>query len=154
MKKPSPTVYSTIFFLDELFNTQYQSEERFYSVFRIMTSLAILIAALGLYSLASFTVSQKTKEIGIRKVLGASVAQVFGLLSNDFIKLIAIAVVIAIPVAYLSVNQWLDSFPYRIDVYWWLLVLPIVFDCHNCGNFYKHRITEGCTSKSGGSIKI
>ena len=86
-------------------------------------ALAILIALLGLLSLASFAAEQRTKEIGIRKVLGATVAGVTGMLSMDFLKLVVLANVIAVPFAYYFMNRWLQDFAYRIGIGWWVFVL-------------------------------
>ena len=84
--------------------------------------IAIIVACLGLYGLSSFTALQRTKEIGIRKVLGASIPNIIGLLSKDFLKLILIALVIASPVTWYLMNSWLKDFAYRIDIQWWVFV--------------------------------
>jgi len=86
----------------------------------IFTGLALFIACLGLFALATFTAERRTKEIGIRKVLGASVAGITELLAKDFLKLVLIAIVIASPVAYYFMNKWLANFAYRIDIQWWM----------------------------------
>jgi putative ABC transport system permease protein len=104
------------FFLDEDFGRLFQTEERQSKIFGGFTMLAILIACLGLFGLASFIAEQRTKEIGVRKVLGASVQQVILLLSKDFTRLVAIAFVIAAPVAYFATNKWLQDFAYRTDL--------------------------------------
>ena len=85
--------------------------------------MAIFIACLGLFGLATFITEQRTKEIGVRKVLGASVAGVTTLLSKDFVKLVSIAIVIATPLAYYIMKKWLQGFAYRIDMQWWVFVL-------------------------------
>jgi ABC-type antimicrobial peptide transport system permease subunit len=85
--------------------------------------LAIFISCLGLFGLATFTAEQRTKEIGVRKVLGASIAGIVGLLSKDFLKLVGIAIMIASPVAWWLMNQWLQGFAYKIDIEWWMFVL-------------------------------
>ncbi|MFK7847786.1 MAG: FtsX-like permease family protein, partial [Rhodothermales bacterium] len=110
-------------FLDEAFDAQYRSEERFGSVFIVFTVLALLIACLGLFGLATFTVLSRTKEIGVRKVLGASTQSLLYLLSKDFTRLVVISILLATPVVYLSMNRWLESFSYRIDIPWWLFVV-------------------------------
>lgn len=102
------------FFLDTFFNNQYRSEQQFGKVFGFFASLAIFVASLGLFGLASFTASQRTKEIGIRKALGSTVSNIFLLLSKDFIRLVLIASVIAIPLIWLVMDQWLSSFAFRI----------------------------------------
>jgi len=109
-------------FLDETFSRLYQSEERFKKVFLNITALAIIIACLGLFGLAAFVTEQRTKEIGIRKVLGASVSNITTLLSKDFLKLIVVAVVIASPVAWWVMNKWLQDFTYRINIGIWVFI--------------------------------
>jgi putative ABC transport system permease protein len=103
-------------FLDESFNRQYQAELRFGQVFSVFAGLAIFIACLGLFGLATFTAGQRTKEISIRKVLGASVGSIAGLLSKDFIRLVLLAIVIATPVSWYAMYRWLDHFPYRVTI--------------------------------------
>ena len=89
----------------------------------MFTGIAILICCLGLYGLVSHAVVQRTKEIGIRKVLGASVFSIVGLLSKDFLRLVLIAIVIASPLAWYAMNQWLKDFAYKIDIEWWVFAL-------------------------------
>jgi putative ABC transport system permease protein len=108
-------------FLDQEFDKQYKGEERFMAVFSIFAALAIIIASLGLYGLAHFITQQRTKEIGVRKVLGASVSNILVLVTKDFMKLVAIAFIVAVPLAYFSMNQWLAGFPYREAIH------PVVF---------------------------
>ena len=84
---------------------------------------SIFIACLGLFGLAAYTAERRTREIGIRKVLGASVAAITGLLAKDFLKLVLIAIIIASPVAYYFMHQWLADFAYRIDIQWWMFAL-------------------------------
>lgn len=103
-------------FLDESFSRQYEADAHFGKIFSLFSGLAILIACLGLFGLATFTAEQRTKEIGIRKVLGSSVAGIVALMSKDFIKLVAIAIVIAIPLTWWSMNKWLNDFAYRITI--------------------------------------
>lgn len=110
-------------FLDETFSKLYQSETRFQKVFVSLVILGIVIACLGLLGLATFAAQQRVKEIGIRKVLGASVAGVVGLLSRDFLKLVIISFVIALPVGWYAVTKWLQDFAYRVEVKWW--VFPV-----------------------------
>ena len=85
--------------------------------------MAILISCLGLFGLAAFSAEQRKKEIGVRKVLGASVSGVVGLLSKDFLKLVGIAILIATPVAWWAMSKWLQAFVYRVDISWWMFVL-------------------------------
>jgi putative ABC transport system permease protein len=107
-------------FLDQDLSRLYRAEERMSTIFNAFALLAIFISCLGLYGLAAFTAEQRTKEISIRKVLGASVANIMGLLSKDFVKLVLIAIVIATPLAWYGMSQWLEDFAYRIDLEWWL----------------------------------
>jgi putative ABC transport system permease protein len=110
-------------FLDENYGRLYEAEMRQGRLYIVFAGLAILIACLGLFGLATFAAHQRTKEIGIRKVLGASVAGITRLLAKDFLKLVAVAIVIASPVAYWAMNQWLSDFAYRIDIQWWVFVV-------------------------------
>jgi putative ABC transport system permease protein len=107
-------------FLDDDFQKNYQAEYRLTAIIRYFTLIAILISCLGLFGLTSFSAEQRTKEIGIRKVLGASVAGITGLLARDFLKLVLIAIVIASPIAYYVMQKWLSDFAYRIDLQWWM----------------------------------
>ena len=111
------------FFMDEELNKFYQSDERLLHVLSIFASLAIIIACIGLFGLSIYTAKQRTKEVGIRKVMGASVMQVTALLSKDFIKLVAMAILIASPVAWWASNKWLQDFAYRIDISWWMFFI-------------------------------
>jgi putative ABC transport system permease protein len=106
------------YFLDEYFDKQYRSEDRFGRLFLNFAILAILISCLGLLGLASYSTMQRTKEIGIRKVLGASVANIVNLLSREFLKLVTISFVIAAPIAWFFMHKWLQGFAYRIDMGW------------------------------------
>jgi putative ABC transport system permease protein len=108
------------FFLDEFFDQQYRSEERFGSLFLNFAALAILISCLGLLGLASYSTLQRTKEIGVRRVLGASVAGVIRLLSADFLKLVGIAFLISCPIAWFAMHRWLQDFAYRTALTWWV----------------------------------
>lgn len=111
------------FFLDDYFNNQYQNEQRFGSLASVFALMAILVGCLGLFGLSGFMISQRTKEIGIRKVLGASTVGLIGLLSRDILKLVFIAILIATPLAWWVMNQWLNNFAYRIDIEWWIFAL-------------------------------
>lgn len=110
-------------FLDQAFNAQYQQDVRFGQIFAAFGSLTILIACLGLFGLATYSTEKRLKEIGIRKVLGASVSNIIGLLSGDFIKLVLVAILIATPLGWLSMHRWLNSFAYRVDIHWWIFGL-------------------------------
>ncbi len=114
------------FFLDEYFDKQYRQEKQFSVVMASVSGLAVFIACLGLFGLTSHAIVQRTKEIGIRKVLGASVSNVIGLFSRDFIKLILIGNVIAIPLVYVGLNQWLDNYAFKIGLSWWLFLIPVI----------------------------
>ena len=115
-----PFIYS---FLDEDFNSQYESDFRFRQIFTTFSILAIFIACLGLLGLATYTAEQRTKEIGIRKVLGANIGSIVGLLSKDFVKLVLIAILVATPVAWYGMNQWLEGFAYHVPVHWWVFLI-------------------------------
>lgn len=111
------------YFLDEKFNQQYANDRLFGKAFSIFAGFAICIACLGLLGLALFSTAQRTKEIGVRKVLGASVGNIVALLSGDFILLVLIAFLIASPIAYFIMHQWLGDFAYRINIEWWVFAL-------------------------------
>src|SRR5690606_15036871 len=109
-KAAIPNQPFTYFFLDEYFNRQYRSEEQFGRLFLNFAILAIFISCLGLFGLASYSTAQRVKEIGIRKVMGASVSGIVQLLSADFIKLVLIAMGIALPIAWWAMHRWLTDF--------------------------------------------
>jgi putative ABC transport system permease protein len=110
-------------FLDAEIDAFYKAEIRLYSLFKIFAGLAMLISCLGLWGLASFAAQQRTKEIGIRKILGASVTGIAALLSKDFLKLVIVAFVIASPITYYFMSNWLQDFAYRISIGWWVFAL-------------------------------
>ncbi len=110
-------------FVDEEFDTQYKAEQRIGSILGAFAGFAIFIACLGLFGLAAFTAEQRTKEIGIRKVLGASVTGITGLLARDFMKLVLVAIVVASPLAWWAMHKWLEDFAYRIELQWWTFAL-------------------------------
>jgi putative ABC transport system permease protein len=110
-------------FMNQDFDASYRAEQRIGAIFIVFASLAIIIACLGLFGLAAYAAEQRTKEIGIRKVLGASVAVIAGTLSRDFIKLVLISIVVSTPIAWYLMNKWLQDFAYRISIQWWVLVL-------------------------------
>lgn len=114
------------FFINERYDQQYQADAQFGKVIATFSVLAVFIACLGLFGLSSFTIVQRTKEIGIRKVLGASVLQIVNLLSKDFTKVILIAAVLALPVAYFAMEQWLSTYATRISLNIWIFMLPVV----------------------------
>jgi putative ABC transport system permease protein len=108
------------YFIDDQFNALYKSDLLFGKVFALFAGFAIFIACLGLLGLSLFTTAQRTKEIGVRKVLGASVSNIIFLLSKDFVRLIIISFLIATPVAWMVMRNWLDGFAYRIPISWWI----------------------------------
>lgn len=110
-------------FLNEDFQRLYEADQRFSSILSFFTLLTILIACLGLFGLASYTTFLRTKEIGVRKVLGASSASIIALLSKDFLKLVIIAMLFATPIAYFMMDLWLNDFAYRIEIQWWVFVM-------------------------------
>ncbi|GAB2790230.1 ABC transporter permease [Rhabdobacter roseus] len=114
------------YFMDEFFDRQYRSEERFEKLFFNFAILAIFISCLGLLGLASYSTLQRTKEIGVRKVLGADVTSIVTLLSKDFLKLVLVAFLVASPIAYYFMYQWLQNFAYRTDIHWWVFVVAAV----------------------------
>jgi putative ABC transport system permease protein len=111
------------FFLDEQLNNFYKSDNRLLNVLSIFGGIAICIACMGLFGLSMYTARQRTKEIGIRKVLGASIPGVAALLSKDFIKLVFLAAIIAFPIAWWLMNKWLEDFAYRVHISWWVFVV-------------------------------
>lgn len=110
-------------FLDDTIAAQYLQEQRTSTIVKLASALSIFIACMGLFGLATLTVVRRTKEIGIRKVLGASIPNIVGLLSRDFVKLVIVAAVIAFPLAWWAMNSWLADFAYRVQVGWWVYVL-------------------------------
>jgi putative ABC transport system permease protein len=119
-KKFLPEVPFDYVFLDERLDRLYNSEQQQGTIFTIFACVAIFIASLGLFGLSAFTISQRTKEIGIRKVLGASVVRLVSMLSVDFLRLVVIASLIAFPVAWFAMDRWLSDFAYRIGIAWWI----------------------------------
>jgi len=113
-------------FLDENFDKLYESEQRQGTLFTVFACIAIFIASLGLFGLSAFAITQRIKEIGVRKVLGANVSSIVTLLSKDFLKLVLIAAIIAFPVAWYAMNSWLKDFAYRINIPWWIFILAAI----------------------------
>ena len=113
----SPFIYK---FVDEAYAAKFEAEERIGNLAAVFTGLAIFISCLGLFGLAAFVAEQRTKEIGVRKVLGASLVNLWGLLSIEFLKLTGISILVAIPLAYYGMSQWLKSYPYQAPLSWWI----------------------------------
>jgi len=110
-------------FLDEDYNALYKAEHKTAGVFSAFAAIAILLACLGLFALTAYAMVQRTKEIGIRKILGATVSNILSLVSKDFIKLVLVAFVIATPIAWYATHKWLGNFAYRIPIHWWVFAL-------------------------------
>ncbi len=115
-----PLAYS---FLDERFNNTYKAEQKIGIILGIFAGLTIFVACLGLFGLVMFTAQQRTKELGIRKVLGASIIQVTNMLSKEFLKLVLIACIIAFPLSYWAMQKWLQDFEYRTNISWWVFIM-------------------------------
>jgi putative ABC transport system permease protein len=113
-------------FLEDRYNKQYADDKRFGTVIGIFTALAILVACLGLIGLSSYTAALRTKEIGIRKTLGASVANIVSLLSVEFVSLVAVSGLISLPIAYVGLSRWLEAYPYRITLNWFTFLIPVM----------------------------
>ena len=110
-------------FLDKTVEQQYLAEQRTQKIFTFFSSLAIFIACIGLLGLAAYATQQRTREIGIRKVLGASATSIVSMLSLDFLKLVLIAALIAFPVAWWAMHTWLQDFAYRVSIGWWVFAI-------------------------------
>jgi putative ABC transport system permease protein len=113
-------------FMDDSYGQMYKGEEKLSSLLWVFTLMAIVVGCMGLFGLAAFSAEQRTKEIGIRKVLGANVFNIVGLLSRSFLILVFIASLIAFPIAWWAMNSWLKDFPYRITISWWIFGLTII----------------------------
>jgi len=123
MKKDNPAYPFVYRFVDEQFNDMFQTEMLMSKLSRVFATLAILISCLGLFGLAAYTAERRIKEIGIRKVLGATVASLAGLLSVEFLKLILLSLLLAFPLAWLAMDKWLQYYAYRVDIHWWVFIL-------------------------------
>jgi len=110
-------------FVDQQVQKQYAAEITLSNIINLFALIAILISGLGLFGLAAFSAEQRIKEIGVRKVLGASVLNLTALLSKDFLKLVGIAILIATPIAWWAMDKWLEAFAYRVPIVWWMFAL-------------------------------
>ena len=118
-----PGIPFELMFMDEVVQKQYEAEVTLGNIINSFTLMAILISCLGLFGLASFSAEQRSKEIGIRKVLGASVSGIVTLLSKDFLKLVFVSIVIATPLAWWAMSKWLQGFSYKVPITWWMFAL-------------------------------
>jgi putative ABC transport system permease protein len=114
------------FFLDDFYNRQYQQDLQFGHIFLIFSSLAILIACMGLFGLTAYSTSRRIKEIGVRKVLGASVSSIITMLTFDVVKVVLFSSLLALPLSYLFIGQWLHAYAFRAALTWWQFVVPVV----------------------------
>ena len=124
-KRYLPEVPLSYSFLDERLDQLYIADKQQRTIFTIFACIAIFIACLGLLGLSAFAISQRIKEIGIRKVLGANVNSIVTLLSKDFLLLVVIASIISLPVGWWAMNQWLNEFAYRIQISWWVFAVAM-----------------------------
>ncbi len=122
-KKYNPSYPFEYYFVDEDYAAKFTSEKRIGSLAALFAGLTIFISCLGLFGLATYTAENRIKEIGVRKVLGASVAGITALLSKDFLKLVIVSILIASPVAWWAMNNWLQTYPYRITIEWWIFAM-------------------------------
>ncbi|WP_295798789.1 FtsX-like permease family protein [Mucilaginibacter sp.] len=122
-KRYNPNFPFTYTFLDQTYDSLYKSDQRTGTLFNVFAGIAILISCLGLFGLATYTAQVKVKEIGIRKVLGASIANITTMLSRDFLTLIVLAILIASPIAWYAMNKWLQDFVYRAPIQWWIFAV-------------------------------
>lgn len=124
-KKMAPSLPFSYRFLDESFDNMYRAEQRVGKIALSFAVLTILIACLGLFGLATYMAEQRTKEIGVRKVLGATVSNIVNMLSRDFLRLVIISAVFAVPAGWWAMNLWLQDFVYRIEISWWIFLIAI-----------------------------
>jgi putative ABC transport system permease protein len=123
MKKNNPAYPFNYRFVDDQFNWMFQNEALISKLSRVFAALAIIISCLGLFGLAAFTAERRTKEIGVRKVLGATVPGIAALVSKDFLKLVAVACIVAFPVAWWMMSKWLNNYEYRVGISWWIFLI-------------------------------
>jgi putative ABC transport system permease protein len=137
LKKDNPAYPFTYQFVDDQFNNMFFVETLISSLAKIFASLAIFISCLGLFGLSAYTAERRIKEIGVRKVLGASVTSITSLLSKDFLKLVIIACVVAFPIAWLIMHNWLQNYQYRIEISWWIFLAAGISAHTDCFNYYQ-----------------
>jgi ABC-type antimicrobial peptide transport system permease subunit len=113
-------------FYDQNIREYYETDYRFSKIINLSTSITILLSCLGLIGLVTISTVQRTKEIGIRKVLGSSIAGIVGLLSKDYIKLVLISILVASPIAWWASKKWLDNFVYKVEISWWMFIIPAI----------------------------
>jgi len=122
--KHYPNDTFTYYFMDNFFEEQYQSDKLFSKLLNLFSVLSIVVASLGLFGIASLSIVKRTKEIAVRKVLGASISTILMMISKNYVKLIAISCVFAFPLAYYLTDQWLKGFTYKIEISWWMIIIP------------------------------
>ena len=125
-KQHFPDYPFNYFFLDQFYDRQYQYDQKFSNIMGLFSGLAVFMACLGLFGLTSYAIVRRTKEIGIRKVLGATLSNVIGLFTRDFARLIIVANVMAIPLVYYGSSRWLENYAYKIPLDWGLFVVPAI----------------------------
>lgn len=123
--KHDPAAPFSYEFVDAVYARKFSDEERIGKLASFFAGLAIFITCLGISGLASFVAEQRTKEIGVRKVMGASVINLWGLLSRDFVLLVTLSLLLAMPIAWYFMNNWLQKYQYRSDMAWWILLFPV-----------------------------
>lgn len=123
LKRDNPSYPFTYHFVDDQFSSMFENEQLISKLSRVFAALAIIISCLGLFGLAAYTAERRTKEIGVRKVLGASVTNITNLLSKDFLQLVFISCVVAFPLAWWMMHSWLQSYRYRVDISWWIFIV-------------------------------
>ena len=149
-KEFNPNYPFSYHFMDEEYEKMYRSEQQVNTLVNYFGMLAILISCLGLFALAAFTAEQRTKEIGVRKVLGASIGNIIGLLSTDFLKLVFIALVLASPLAWWAVSEWLGTFAYQAKLAWWIFGTSgsaVHYNCIPDRKLSKHQSGHGESGK-------
>ena len=134
------------FFFDESFDKMYRKEEKFASIIEVFSVLSIFVGCLGLFGLVSFAAESRTKEVGIRKVLGAEMKNIFYLLTKEFAALILIANIVAIPIAYYTLSKWLDDFAYKTEMTWWIFILSVVISCVLAAVTVSYQVIKAATA--------